>query len=254
MGIYFRILKIFFAAAFLIVLIITLARKRQRNAAADKSRPQWATIAGAVIFSTLSALYFTGTVGRPHGVANLSLPFKKGTYFVFQGGYGLPANVFHYGLRGAVYAMDIVKLNKAGGRAAHVFSARLQDYESFADTIYSPCSGIVRHTASNNPDNIPPSRKRGPTNTNHVLLETSTMYVFMGHLGYHQVFVAEGDTVTAGAPLGLVGNSGFSIEPHLHLQAHARTGSGLPWYKEPPLQIAFGGKSYLLFEEIIAGK
>ena len=47
-------------------------------------------------------------------------------------------------------------------------------------------------------------------------------------------------------------NSGFSLEPHLHIQVHARTGDGRPWYRQPPLLIAFGGRSYLLFEQIKA--
>ena len=124
--------------------------------------------------------------------------------------------------------MDIVKLNNAGNRANSVFSTRLDDYAIFQDTIYSPCTGIVKHVATNNPDNIPPIRKRGPTNTNHVLLETNDMYVFMGHFSFGKVFVKEGEKVEAGQPLGLAGNSGFSIEPHLHIQAHENTHRGLP--------------------------
>jgi len=67
---------------------------------------------------------------------------------------------------------------------------------------------------------------------------------------YHKVFVKEGDKVITGQPLGLAGNSGFSLEPHLHIQVHARTNTGLPWYKEKPLLIEFDKKSYLLFDVI----
>ena len=171
---------------------------------------------------------------------------------VFQGGEGLPTNVFHYGLRGAVYAMDIIKLNGAGNRAKHIFSRYLEDYEIFNDTLYSPCSGVVQQAVADNPDNIPPNRKRGPHNTNNVLIATDSFYVFMGHLKHNCVFVHEGDSVQVGQPLACIGNSGFSLEPHLHIQVHAKTDKDVPWYKQPPLLIAFDGRSYLLFEEIEA--
>ena len=242
-------LKYVFAAIYAIVLVLAIIRKKNTG---NRLRVGVVIINLLLtfIFGTLSVLYFTGTTGKPTGIAHLSLPFRHGRYFVFQGGYGLPTNIFHYGLRGAVYAMDIVKLNTMGNRASSIFSSRLEDYEIFNDTIYSPCSGRVKDASDNNPDNIPPERKRGPTNTNHVLIETDDMYVFMGHFGFRKVFVNNGDNVVAGQPLGLAGNSGFSIEPHLHIQAHTRTGTGKPWYKENPLLITFDGRSYLLFDVI----
>jgi hypothetical protein len=206
----------------------------------------------SLILFTLSILYFTGTTGKPYGIARLTLPFKYGLYFVLQGGKGLPTNIFHYGLNGAVYAMDIAKLNAYGNRASGISSSLLKDYEIFNDTVYSPCNGLIKESADNNLDNIPPSRKRGPTNINHVLIETDSMYVFMGHFKYQCVFVKEGQVVQTGQPLALAGNSGFSVEPHLHIQAHAKTNTGLSWYEEHPLWIEFDGKGYLLFETIAA--
>lgn len=198
----------------------------------------------------MSILYFTGTAGKPYGTAHLAPPFKKGSYFVFQGGRGLPTNLFHYKLRTAFFAMDIVKLNRFGNRAGHIASHRLGDYEIFGDTIYSPCSGRIVHIADGNPDNIPPHLTRTAGGINMVLIETDSMYVFLGHLKQHGVFVRPGEIVTTGQPIGFAGNSGFSLEPHLHIQAHAKTDPRKPWYREPPLLIAFNGKSYLLFETI----
>lgn len=74
---------------------------------------------------------------------------------MLQGGKGLPSNMFHITYRGAVYAIDIVKLNKYGNRASSVFSRNLTDYEIYADTIYSPCDGRILSTHDDNPDNIP---------------------------------------------------------------------------------------------------
>lgn len=209
-------------------------------------------IAVKLFFTLLLALacvlYFTGTTGTP-GTVELDFPLKKGRYFVLQGGKGLPTNLFHFSLRGAVYAMDIVKLDDMGRRANTIFSRRLEDYAIFGDTVYSPCNGIVTRAYGDNPDNIPPNMDRGPKNTNLVLIETPDYYVFMGHLKQGSVFVKEGDTVKTGYPLGRVGNSGFSTEPHLHIQVHAKE-KGKAWYASTPLYIHFNGKGYLLNEMI----
>lgn len=202
------------------------------------------------LFILLSVLYFTGTTGKPDTV-RLSLPFKSGKFYVLQGGKGLPTNVFHFSLRGAVYAMDIVQLNSYGGRANQIFSRNLHDYTIFGDTLYAPCDGLVARAYSDDPDNIPPNMDRGPKNTNQVLLETPGYYVFMGHLKKGSVVVKEGQYVKQGDPLGCVGNSGFSTEPHLHIQVHAKK-AGVPWYQGKPLYILFNGKGYLLNEVIYA--
>lgn len=194
--------------------------------------------------------YFTGTTGLRQQKIELAFPLKTGRYFVLQGGKGLPTNLFHFSLRGAIYAMDIVKLNNWGGRANKVFSSRLEDYEIFNDTIYSPASGKVIRAYSENPDNIPPDMARGPRNTNQVLLETDSGYVFLAHMKKGSVVVHEGQWVRQGQALGCVGNSGFSSEPHLHIQAHAKSSAGTPWYMGQPLYISFNGKSYLLYEMI----
>jgi len=64
------------------------------------------------------------------------------------------------------------------------------------------------------------------------------------------VVVHEGQWVVQGQALGCVGNSGFSSEPHLHIQAHAKGKPGTPWYMGEPLYISFNGRSYLLYEVI----
>lgn len=201
-----------------------------------------------IFFGTCCILYFTGTTGVPEKV-ELDFPLKKGRYFVIQGGKGLPTNLFHFSLRGAIYAMDIVKLNDFGNRANTVFSSNLEDYEIFGDTIYSPCKGRVVRAYGGNPDNIPPNMARGPRNTNAVVIETDNYTVFMGHLKMNSVMVKEGDVVTTGQPLGRVGNSGFSSEPHLHIQVH-KNEKGKAWYMSTPLYILFNGNGYLLNEVI----
>ncbi len=240
--------KFAFGILYLLLLVWSFMRKRPIRRHHEKWRVRVNVISGVLLF-TLSVLYFTGTTGHTERIA-LAFPLKKGTYFVLQGGKGLPANMFHYKYRGAVYAIDIVKLNKYGNRANSIFSDRLEDYEIYGDTIFAPCKGRVIGVTDNNPDNIPPSRKRGPTNLNSIIIETDSCYVFLGHIKPRSFMVREGDEVRLGQPLALVGNSGFSLEPHLHMQVHKKSGTGLPWYREPQLFIEFDGRAYLLFEVI----
>jgi hypothetical protein len=244
--------KYVFGVIFLLAIIFGLLRKPGTPRAKRGSRLV-INLLLILIFGTMSILYFTGTTGKPEKAA-LSFPLRTGKYFILQGGKGLPSNFFHYSYRGAVYAIDIARLNKFGNRANHIFSSKLEDYEIYGDTVFSPCDGRVLQIANENPDNIPPSRKRGPSNTNNVLIETDSFYVFMAHFQQNSVIAKEGDLVRTGDPLALVGNSGFSLEPHLHIQVHANSHTGLPWYEERQLYIQFDGRTYLLFEVIRPNK
>lgn len=239
-------LKYAFALVALALVLRSMFRRRAERRPAKHPIGQAIL---ALVFVMLCVLYFTGTA--PHtGYADLRFPMKGDRYFVLQGGKGLPANIFHYNSRRAAYAMDIVKLDQWGRRCRNIFSKELSDYYIFGDTVFAPCDGIVRRAVSDNPDNIPPRRERGPHNLNGVLIESQDYTVFLGHMQHGQVFVQPGDWVKAGQPLGLAGNSGASLEPHLHIQAHSKGTDGLPWYAQPQLQLHFDGSTYLLFQEI----
>lgn len=248
--VYLSVYTQYLFVVFLLVFIVRAIRGRRRRQAgpARSSNIVWPVLA-SLPFILLVILYFTGT-GGPYNTISLKLPFKQGNYFVLQGGKGLPANLFHYNSRRAVYAIDLVRLNDKGQRSSHIFSKELNDYFIFGDTVYSPCDGTIERAIDDNPDNIPPERKRGPHNLNAVLIEAEQAYIFMGHLKYQAVFVKAGDRVKTGTPLGLAGNSGFSIEPHLHIQAHEKKDNGKAWYEQKQLFIQFDGKEYLLFQTI----
>ena len=236
-----------FGICVLLMLLGVFFRKKKAAPTYRKWR-HGANVFFSALFITLSILYFTGTTGKARAI-DLAFPLKTGRYFVLQGGKGLPTNLFHYSLRGAVYAMDIVKLKPDGSRANKIFSPRLEDYEIFGDTLYSPCDGRIAKAIGEDPDNIPPNMARGAHNTNQVLIETANSYVFLAHLKQGSVIVKEGDIVKQGDPLGCVGNSGFSSEPHLHIQAHVKV-PGEPWFRSPPRYIHFNGRGYLLYEVI----
>lgn len=53
---------------------------------------------------------------------------------------------------------------------------------------------------------------------NHVMIRAGCMFVLLCHLRQGSISVRKGDSVKAGHPVGEVGNSGSSIQPHLHMQ------------------------------------
>ena len=53
---------------------------------------------------------------------------------------------------------------------------------------------------------------------NYVILKCGTVYPLLAHLRCGSLRVKPGDTVRAGEQLGEVGNSGSSLQPHLHFQ------------------------------------
>jgi len=241
-----------FGITYVFLFVFTLFRIKKTSGDRKMSKAGFVSSAMlSLVFIVLCILYFTGTT-RKHQSIDLAFPMKKGTYFVFQGGRGLPANLMHSIGRHTSFAMDIIKLNNFGNRANAIFSKDNSDYCIFSDTIYSPCSGVIAKTEDTNPDNIPPDRKRGPKNLNGVVIETRDAFIFLGHMKYKSVFVHAGQTIRQGEPLGLAGNSGSSLEPHVHIQAHAKTNNSLPWYNQPQLEILFGGKWYNLFDVIRA--
>jgi len=69
------------------------------------------------------------------------------------------------------------------------------------------------------PKTIPP--KHPPFSAlggNYVILKSGDVYPLYAHLKNGSVCVRPGDIVRNGDPLGKVGNSGCSLQPHLHFQ------------------------------------
>jgi hypothetical protein len=65
---------------------------------------------------------------------------------------------------------------------------------------------------------------------NYVILKCGDVYPLYAHLKKGSVCVRPGDIVRSGDPLGLVGNSGSSLQPHLHFQL-MNTAEPFPLFK-----------------------
>lgn len=185
-----------------------------------------------LLFSGLNALAIASHYPSGKGL-DVDFPLDSGTYYVLQGGASAVTNPFH-ALSGDPTAIDIVKLNPYGNRADGVAPRALSAYEIFGETLYSPCRGRIDRVRDGLPDNPPGHPDPEHSEGNHVVLRCAGAEIFMAHLKRGSIEVAPGEVVAAGQPLAEIGNSGNTLEPHLHISA-TKNGQGIG--------LRFGGRS-----------
>ena len=116
-----------------------------------------------------------------------------------------------------------------------------KDYFCWEEAIYSPIDGEVFLLAGDWPDHeytnlwktlkiwynatykFRPKKEEGvldirPNAGNHIMIKSDEGYiVFLAHLKENSLTVKQGQRVAKGQKIGLVGNSGNSTAPHLHI-------------------------------------
>jgi len=185
--------------------------------------------------------------GTPAGAVVLSSPLASGTYLVVNGGHSELINAHLETLvgeharawRGQSYGVDMVKLGPSGLRAHGILPRDPGAYAIFGDPVYAPCAGQVVIAVDGIPDMHPPEMDARHMAGNHVILRCGAVWIVLGHLRQGSVGVQPGDSVDVMAPLGRVGNSGNTSEPHLHIHAQRSGASAAPMAGEP-LPIRFG--------------
>ena len=102
-----------------------------------------------------------------------------------------------------------------------------EDYYGWRQPVLAPFDGVVVGVTENALVNRPGQMPTERALPGGVEFERADgVRVAYGHL--REIAVAPGDTVRAGEPVGLVGNNGTSMGPHVHIGA---------WRGEEPLQI-----------------
>ncbi|MBM7600784.1 hypothetical protein JOC34_003198 [Virgibacillus halotolerans] len=180
-----------------------------------------------LVFAMYNVFVFSSLFTKDEAI-ELSSPLKDGTYYVAHGGSNTLMN-YHHAYEPQQYAMDILKLNGFGTRARGLHPKQLDKYEIYGDTIYSPCNGEVLEAKNDLPDQIPPETNPEQPEGNHVTLacENIDAIILLAHMQENSVTVDKGDSVKEGQQIGLVGNSGNTSEPHLHIHAE-KNGIGIP--------------------------
>jgi len=175
----------------------------------------------SLVFTVLCAaairgLFYTGPV------VSLAFPLKDGTYYMAQAG-GTTLMNYHHPYGAQAYSLDIVRLDSWGRRAAGLTQASLDRYAIFGTPVFSPCDGTVSEAV----DGIADLAPGAPGDTehaagNHVFIDCQGFEVLLAHMKEDSLLVSQGDALNTGDPIGQVGNSGNTSEPHLHI--HAQTG------------------------------
>jgi urea transporter/murein DD-endopeptidase MepM/ murein hydrolase activator NlpD len=116
------------------------------------------------------------------------------------------------------YGYDFVITDDAG-RTFQGDGTRLENYHAYRKPVLSPVRGWVVKTVGNFPDNPPARVAENERSGNLVLIKDARgFFVKLCHFADKTLRVKEGEWVERGQVLGLCGNSGYSPQPHIHVQ------------------------------------
>ncbi len=198
---------------------------------------------------SLSLLYVLGLAGYPHLThlyrgspertldhylsylsrfpgtqRTLNLPFS-GIWSVWQ---AFDGQWTHQGIW--KYAVDFV-ITDENKQTFKDEGTLLEDYYCFQKPVLSPTRGRITAVVNDVPDNPPGEVNQEMNWGNHVLIyDHRGFYVLLAHFRKGSIKVSEGQWVEPGQILGLCGNSGYSPQPHLHIQVQLSPELGAPTY------------------------
>ena len=126
------------------------------------------------------------------------------------------------------YAYDFV-ITDGQGATHRGEGTRVEDYMAFRKPVLSPIKGRVVRIVDSIPDNPIGENDRANNWGNFVILKDDRgFFVEISHFAQGSFRVKEGDWVERGALLGLCGNSGYSPQPHIHIQVQQTDQTGAP--------------------------
>ena len=159
-----------------------------------------------------SLSYYLSKIYRFGGESiKIHLPFS-GEWSVYQ---GFDGKWTHKGKW--KYAYDFVI--KKNGKTYQNDGLYLEDYYAFGKPVLAPVNGYVVAKRDDLPDNFIGDVDRINNWGNYVIIRSDYGYfVEISHLMQNSVDVNVGDYVKVGDKIGRCGNSGYSPEPHIHVQ------------------------------------
>jgi len=145
---------------------------------------------------------------------------ERGIYLPFSGKWtvwqGFDGKWTHKGAWR--YAYDFV-ITDENGKRFKGDGLRLEDYYAYRKPVLSPVRGRIVKVINDLPDNQIGQVDKVNNWGNLVIIQDERgFYVEISHLSQYSIKVKEGDWVEIGTFLGLCGNSGYSPEPHIHIQ------------------------------------
>ncbi|MGQ4516352.1 peptidoglycan DD-metalloendopeptidase family protein [Streptomyces sp. DW26H14] len=175
----------------------------------------WTDLALPLVVLALAAVALLDRCDRLAGrSSSLRWPLPPGRWQIVEGNGRLLNH--HWAAPSQRGALDIVGTTADGRSARPFLPARLRDYAIYRVPVLAPADATVVVAEDGHPD--APRPGTGPAG-NHIVLDTGQERVLLAHLTPGSIEVHPGDRVAAGRRLALVGSSGNSTEPHLHIHA-----------------------------------
>jgi len=176
--------------------------------------PMVATVVGRTPEETLEN-YLANRLRYRGWNFTLYLPFS-GKWTVWQGWDGQWTHKGSWR-----YAYDFV-ITDENGKTHRGEGARLEDYYCYNKPVLSPVRGRVVQIV----DDLPDNRIGGADETNNwgnlvIIQGAGGLFVELSQFAEKSIRMKKGDWVERGAVLGLCGNSGYSPQPHIHVQVQA---------------------------------
>lgn len=201
----------------------------------------------------VSVLALKGRNPIEQEVVDIAMPLTEGIYLVAQGGSNKIVNNHYKTLdtsvprfvtwRGQSMGLDIIKIDKLGLRADGLAPQNPEEYYTFGTPVLAPCNGIVVLAYDGVRDMPVPLMDRENKLGNYAIIECGDFFVVLAHFMKDSLLVSNGQKIKIGEPLGKMGNSGNSGEPHLHVHAQRGLPEGAPISGEP-VALTINGKFY----------
>ena len=145
-----------------------------------------------------------------------------------------------------IYALDFIGKNSLGFRTVEgSFSVKpkaLNQYTIYGEDVFAPCAGLVVKFENNHPEQPIGGSDKVNTGGNGIVLQCGNYHVHLHHLKKGSVLTPLGSHVTIGQKLGVIGNSGNTIEPHLHFHAETIIEAGNPNAHGDPVHMRIDGR------------
>ena len=145
------------------------------------------------------------------------------------------------------FAYDFLKIGP-DGRSYQGTGGRNSDYFAYGLDVLAAADGEVVYMRNDIPENVPGQAMAATPGGNAIVIRHSdTLYTYYAHMRPGGMQVGVGDQVLEGEPIGEVGNSGDSVEPHIHFHAMSDSdpglGPGIPALFENWISNAYGRRA-----------
>lgn len=200
-------------ALFLICLLLLLFKRKTRKFAMVISLLlSLISISPFLVTLNILPIAYPAKIDETTPQLTVAFPLEEKTS-VGWGGDKIADNLPHAMWASERWAYDFVM------RPFDVGSEKLSDYGIYQQKVFAPVDGTVISAKDSEADIPAGSENFKSSEGNHVYLKVNQTgtYILLNHLAKNSVTVKVGDKVKVGQELGLVGNSGSTSEPHLHI-------------------------------------